>query len=233
MGEAAEVAEALEATAAFATGLRLTPTGSALARRLGVHEAHSVAAALKVAEVPLSEGLEQLAATPGVRAELEAGVERARAHGRLPALVVACPGHAGRLRARGRLCVACRMADRPSPPWLSSPGAALVAAAGAVDSVILRIPVPRPSSGSVISAPPPRVELHAELAVGRAQMGLDGALADEQSRGDLTVGQAHDHQAQNLLLAYGQLRISRCRCAAPRGSRAALRATATDRRRAA
>jgi hypothetical protein len=68
--EAAEVAQALDATAAFATGLRLTPAGDALARRLGVHEVHSVAAALKVAEVPLSEGLEQLAATSGVRAKL-------------------------------------------------------------------------------------------------------------------------------------------------------------------
>lgn len=68
--EAAEVARSLEATAAFATGLRLTPSGSALARRLGVHEAHSVAATLKVANVPLSEGLEQLTTTPGVRAKL-------------------------------------------------------------------------------------------------------------------------------------------------------------------
>jgi len=68
--EAAEVAEALDATAAFATGLRLTPASDALARRLGVHEAYSVAAALKVANVPLSEGLEHLATTPGVRAKL-------------------------------------------------------------------------------------------------------------------------------------------------------------------
>jgi hypothetical protein len=68
--EAAEVAEALDATAAFATGLRLTPAGDALARRLGVHEAHSVAASLKVANVPLSEGIEQLVATSSVRAKL-------------------------------------------------------------------------------------------------------------------------------------------------------------------
>jgi hypothetical protein len=68
--EAAQVAEALDATAAFATGLRLTPAGDALARRLGVHEAHSVAAALKIANVPLSEGIEQLAATSSVRGKL-------------------------------------------------------------------------------------------------------------------------------------------------------------------
>lgn len=67
--QAAQVAESLGATAAFATGLRLTPAGDALARRLGVHGAHSVAAELKVANVPLSEGLERLARAPGVRAK--------------------------------------------------------------------------------------------------------------------------------------------------------------------
>jgi hypothetical protein len=68
--EAAAVAASLSATAAFATGLRLTPAGSALARRLGVHEARSVAATLKVENVPLSEGLEHLANAPGARAKL-------------------------------------------------------------------------------------------------------------------------------------------------------------------
>lgn len=68
--KAAEVAESLQATAAFATGLRLTPEGEALARRLGVHEARSVAATLKVENVPLSEGLEQLARASGARRKL-------------------------------------------------------------------------------------------------------------------------------------------------------------------
>jgi len=67
---ATEVAEALDATAAFATGLRLTPAGDALAHRLGVHEAHSVAAALKLENVPLAEGLEHLTRAPGLRAKL-------------------------------------------------------------------------------------------------------------------------------------------------------------------
>jgi len=68
--QAAAVAEALDATAAFATGLRLTPAGDELARRLRVHEARSVAATLKIEEVPLSEGLEHLASAPGLRAKL-------------------------------------------------------------------------------------------------------------------------------------------------------------------
>jgi Uncharacterised nucleotidyltransferase len=67
---ATEVARSLDATAAFATGLRLTPAGAALARRLGVHEARSVAATLKLDNVPLSEGLEYLAGKRGTGAKL-------------------------------------------------------------------------------------------------------------------------------------------------------------------
>ncbi len=69
--EAAAVAQALEATAAFATGLRLTPAGGELARRLGVHDAYSMAATLKLQNVPLSEGIEHLASASGLRAKFK------------------------------------------------------------------------------------------------------------------------------------------------------------------
>ena len=67
---AAELAASLKATAAFATGLRLNPDGVSVARRLGVHEARSVQATLKVENVLLSQGIEDLARTPGLMAKL-------------------------------------------------------------------------------------------------------------------------------------------------------------------
>jgi len=67
---ASEIATQLGATAAFATGLRLLPAGDALARRLGVGEARSAAATLKVESVPLAEGFEYLANASGLGGKL-------------------------------------------------------------------------------------------------------------------------------------------------------------------
>jgi Uncharacterised nucleotidyltransferase len=68
--EAAEVAAELGALGGFATGLRLLPAGRAVAERLGIDREASVDALLRVAHVPLSQGFEELATTPGLRAKL-------------------------------------------------------------------------------------------------------------------------------------------------------------------
>jgi hypothetical protein len=68
--EAAEVAAELRALPGFATGLRLSPDGLALAERLGVAAEASVDSLLKVANVPLAQGFEELATTPGLRGKL-------------------------------------------------------------------------------------------------------------------------------------------------------------------
>jgi hypothetical protein len=68
--EAARVATELDALPGFATGLRLSPDGLALAERLGVAREASVDSLLRVAHVPLSQGFEELATTPGLRAKL-------------------------------------------------------------------------------------------------------------------------------------------------------------------
>jgi hypothetical protein len=68
--EAAEVATELGALGGFATGLRLLPAGRALAGRLGIGSEASVDALLRVAHVPLSQGFEELATTPGLRGKL-------------------------------------------------------------------------------------------------------------------------------------------------------------------
>jgi hypothetical protein len=68
--EAAQVAAELDALPGFATGLRLSPDGLALAERLGVAHEASVDSLLRVAQVPLSQGIEELARTPGLRAKL-------------------------------------------------------------------------------------------------------------------------------------------------------------------
>jgi hypothetical protein len=68
--EAAQVAAELDALPGFATGLRLSSDGLALAERLGVAHEASVDALLRVAQVPLSQGIEELARTPGLRAKL-------------------------------------------------------------------------------------------------------------------------------------------------------------------
>jgi Uncharacterised nucleotidyltransferase len=68
--EAAEVAAQLDALGGFATGLRLIPAGRALTERLGIEREASVGALLRVGHVPLSQGFEELATTPGLRAKL-------------------------------------------------------------------------------------------------------------------------------------------------------------------
>jgi hypothetical protein len=68
--EAAAVAAELDATAGFATGLRMLPSGRELAERLGIESTGSVDSLLRVAQVPLAHGFEELATTPGLRAKL-------------------------------------------------------------------------------------------------------------------------------------------------------------------
>jgi hypothetical protein len=64
---AAELAERLDATAAFAAGLRMLPPGEELRDRLGLPEGTTVEVALRARTAPdLSLGLHRLAATPGL-----------------------------------------------------------------------------------------------------------------------------------------------------------------------
>jgi hypothetical protein len=68
--EARELAERLDGGAAFAAGLALTAEGRQLATELGVDAAPSVRAALRLGDVPTSEGFAELAAAPGWRSRL-------------------------------------------------------------------------------------------------------------------------------------------------------------------
>jgi hypothetical protein len=68
--DAAQLAEELEAHDAFATGMRMLPEGERLADELGVTAASSVESLLRVDAVPMSQGFESLASTPGVLAKL-------------------------------------------------------------------------------------------------------------------------------------------------------------------
>jgi hypothetical protein len=68
--EAGSLAERLDGTPAFASGLRLTPAGTEIARRLGVAQTSSLKTALRESEVPLAEGLGELARAPGLWAKL-------------------------------------------------------------------------------------------------------------------------------------------------------------------
>ncbi len=70
---AAEIAGRLDATAAFATGLRLCEDGARITEELSLEEG-SVAGVLRASAVPLAEGLEHLASTPGARAKLRLAV---------------------------------------------------------------------------------------------------------------------------------------------------------------
>src|SRR5262249_10236269 len=68
---AASLARDLDATEAFAAGLRLTPTGRRLADELGLPVAASVDTLLRArSAVPPAEGMERLARTPGTAAKL-------------------------------------------------------------------------------------------------------------------------------------------------------------------
>jgi hypothetical protein len=68
--EAAEIAVELDATGAFATGLMWSPEGTALAERLGISEERSVEALLSTSPVPMAQGFNELANTPGLKAKL-------------------------------------------------------------------------------------------------------------------------------------------------------------------
>lgn len=69
--QAASLAEQLEASAAFAAGLRALPAGEELARRLGLDEALPVGVSLRAAHAPpVALGFEQLASAPDLRARL-------------------------------------------------------------------------------------------------------------------------------------------------------------------
>src|SRR5262249_27710001 len=68
---AASLARDLDATEAFAAGLRLTPAGRRLADELGLPVAASVDTLLRArSAVPPAEGMERLARTPGIAAKL-------------------------------------------------------------------------------------------------------------------------------------------------------------------
>lgn len=68
---AARLAEALAATEAFATGLRLVPAGESLAIRLALPAGSSVEVALRASSPPpVALGFEQLAQAKGVRARV-------------------------------------------------------------------------------------------------------------------------------------------------------------------
>jgi hypothetical protein len=68
--DAAEVAAQLDAVDVFATGLNYKPEGAELARKLGVDDRRSVDALLRQSQVPLAEGFQELATTPGWRSKL-------------------------------------------------------------------------------------------------------------------------------------------------------------------
>jgi hypothetical protein len=69
--QAAELAAELEATAAFAAGLRLSPSGRELADRLGLPLDRSVGVGLRAATPPpVALGFEQLAEAPSLRAQV-------------------------------------------------------------------------------------------------------------------------------------------------------------------
>jgi hypothetical protein len=63
--EAAELAGRFDATAPFATGLRMVPAGRHLASALGLDGVRSVRAELSLSGVPLAQGFEHLANTDG------------------------------------------------------------------------------------------------------------------------------------------------------------------------
>jgi hypothetical protein len=67
---AASIATQLDATPAFATGLRMVPAGRVLASRMGLDGVRSVPAELKLSGTPLAQGFEHLASTSGLRTKL-------------------------------------------------------------------------------------------------------------------------------------------------------------------
>ena len=68
--EAALLAERVDGMAAFLSGLRISDAGGEMIRRLGLQEVHSVETLLRADQVPLAEGLNELATARGLRAKL-------------------------------------------------------------------------------------------------------------------------------------------------------------------
>lgn len=68
--EAASLAKRVDGMAAFVSGLRTVDAGGELIRRLGLQEVHSVQTLLRATQVPLAEGLNELATARGLRAKL-------------------------------------------------------------------------------------------------------------------------------------------------------------------
>ncbi len=68
--EARELAVRLDAEETFATGLRLTPEGSALALALGAGQRESEGSILRMARVPTAEGFLELSRVPSLRGKL-------------------------------------------------------------------------------------------------------------------------------------------------------------------
>lgn len=67
--EALQLAERLDAAEAFAAGLRLIPAGEALATEIGASQGSALQSELRLKRVPMAEGFQELAETPGVRAK--------------------------------------------------------------------------------------------------------------------------------------------------------------------
>jgi hypothetical protein len=68
--DALRVAIEVDAADVFATALKHTPQGTALAHRLGVADRDSIDALIRLSQVPLTEGFQELATTPGLRPKL-------------------------------------------------------------------------------------------------------------------------------------------------------------------
>ncbi len=68
--KAAELAERLDGSAVFAAGLTLTAEGRELAKQIGVREVASAKMALRLWNVPMSEGFAELSEAPGLLGKL-------------------------------------------------------------------------------------------------------------------------------------------------------------------
>jgi hypothetical protein len=69
--EALALAERVDAAGSFATGLRFLPEGREIAEQIGAPEAQGAEAALRLSEVPMVEGFQELAEAAGARQRLE------------------------------------------------------------------------------------------------------------------------------------------------------------------
>jgi hypothetical protein len=67
--DALRLAERLDAATTFSTGLRLLPQGRQLAEEIGAKYAESSKDVLRLGQVPMAEGFQELASTPGLAAK--------------------------------------------------------------------------------------------------------------------------------------------------------------------